>query len=79
MPRERNKSKGLRIEPVNGIFLPDSPYYSNTHYPTFDPAINGTSDTVYVNQYREAGQGLGTITLYHDDIRVGHTYNSVAR
>jgi len=24
--------------PVNGLFLKDSPYYSNTGYPTFDPA-----------------------------------------
>jgi len=49
------------------------------HYATFVPSINGVSDTVYVNQYRKAGYNLGTVVLYHDDIRVGRTYASVAR
>jgi peptide/nickel transport system substrate-binding protein len=28
---------GPPAKPANGIFLPDSPYYSKTSYPTFDP------------------------------------------
>jgi ABC-type transport system substrate-binding protein len=28
---------GPPAQPATGIFTPDSPYYSNTHYPTFDP------------------------------------------
>jgi len=49
------------------------------HLATFIPSINGLVDTVYMNQYRRAGVNLGSVVLYHDDIRVGRTYASVAR
>jgi hypothetical protein len=49
------------------------------HVATLVPSINGLFDTVYMNQYRKAGVDLGTVVLYHDDIRVGRTYASVAR
>ncbi len=29
---------GPPAKPATGIFLPNSPYYSNTHYPTFNPS-----------------------------------------
>lgn len=49
------------------------------YFATFVPTINGLLDSVYMNQYRKAGANLGTVALYHDDIRVGRTYASVAR
>lgn len=49
------------------------------HLATFVPTVNGLLDSVYMNEYRKAGVDLGTVVLYHDDIRVGRTYVSVAR
>jgi hypothetical protein len=46
---------------------------------TIVPSVNGIGNTVIMNIYREAGVNYGTTTVYHDDVRVGTTYNSVAR
>lgn len=45
-------------KPINGLFLPDSPYYSDTGYPTYDPA----GATSLVNTYK-AQHGTPTLTL----------------
>jgi peptide/nickel transport system substrate-binding protein len=39
---------GPPAQPATGIFLPDSPYYSDTGYPTYDPS----GATSLVNQYK---------------------------
>lgn len=39
---------GPPARPATGIFLPDSPYYSDTDYPTYDP----DGATSLVNQYK---------------------------
>ncbi len=39
---------GPSQQPATGIFLPDSPYYSKTAFPTFDPS----GATALVNQYK---------------------------
>ncbi len=49
---------GPPSKPANGIFLPDSPYYSDTGYPTYDP----TGATALVNQYK-AQHGKPTLNL----------------
>jgi len=49
---------GPPAKPATGLFLPDSPYYSDTHYPTFDPA--GASRLV--SQYK-AQHGTPTVNL----------------
>ncbi len=49
---------GPPSQPATGIFLPDSPYYSDTNYPTFDPA----AATALVNQYK-AQHGKPTLNL----------------
>ncbi len=49
---------GPPSQPANGIFLPNSPYYSKTAYPTYDP--NGA--TALVNKYK-AKHGTPTIQL----------------
>jgi len=49
---------GPPSQPATGIFLPDSPYYSNTGYPTFDPS----GATALVNQYK-AQHGKPTLNL----------------
>lgn len=46
---------------------------------TFVERINGTSSTVYANLYRSSSAKYGATSLLHDDIRVGATYQSVAR
>ncbi len=45
-------------QPANGLFLPNSPYYSKTAFPTFDPS----GATALVNQYK-AKHGTPTINL----------------
>lgn len=45
-------------QPATGIFLPNSPYYSNTNFPTYDPS----GATSLVNQYK-AKHGTPTINL----------------
>ena len=45
-------------KPVNGLFLPGSPYYSDTGYPTYDPA----GARALVNQYK-AEHGTPSLTL----------------
>jgi peptide/nickel transport system substrate-binding protein len=49
---------GPPSKPANGIFLPDSPYYSDTGYPTYDPS----GATALVNQYK-AQHGKPTLNL----------------
>ncbi len=49
---------GGRAKPVNGIFLPDSPYYSATSYPTFDPS----GAKALVSKYK-AQHGTPTVNL----------------
>ena len=49
---------GPPAKPATGLFLPDSPYYSNTHYPTFDPG--GAKELV--NAYK-AKHGTPTLNL----------------
>jgi len=45
-------------KPINGLFLPDSPYYSDTGFPTFDPA----GAKALVNEYK-AQHGTPTLQL----------------
>ena len=45
-------------KPINGVFLPDSPYYSNPGYPTFDPA----GAKALVNEYK-AQHGTPSLQL----------------
>jgi hypothetical protein len=74
-----NPSVGFAEIWHNGVrqtFMDGQP---RNYFATFVPSINGLLDTVYMNQYRKAGVSLGTVVLYHDDIRVGWTYASVAR
>jgi peptide/nickel transport system substrate-binding protein len=49
---------GPPAKPANGIFLPSSPYYNDTDYPTFDPA----GATALVNAYK-AKHGTPTLNL----------------
>jgi peptide/nickel transport system substrate-binding protein len=49
---------GPPAKPATGLFLPGSPYYSNTNYPTFDPA----GATSLVNTYK-AQHGTPKINL----------------
>jgi ABC-type transport system substrate-binding protein len=49
---------GPPAKPATGIFLPDSPYYSDTHYPTFDPS----GATALVKAYK-AQHGTPTVNL----------------
>lgn len=50
-----------------------------TLYPgvSWDPTKNESG--LIVNQYRDKTMGLGSVTIYHDDIRVGTTYDLVKR
>jgi fibronectin type 3 domain-containing protein len=51
------------------------------YYDTLVPGVNwdGSSpNRLYINQYRSSKTLMGTVTLYHDDARVGTTYASVA-
>jgi hypothetical protein len=48
------------------------------NYAPIVSSINGQGNTVFLNQYRQSGTGLGTVTLYQDDLRVGTTYDSVS-
>jgi ABC-type transport system substrate-binding protein len=49
---------GPPAKPATGIFLPNSPYYSDTHYPTFDPS----GATTLVNAYKSK-HGTPTLNL----------------
>jgi peptide/nickel transport system substrate-binding protein len=49
---------GPPAPPATGVFLPGSPYYSDTHYPTFNPS----AATRLVNQYK-AQHGTPTLNL----------------
>ena len=49
---------GPPAKPATGLFLPDSPYYSNTNYPTYDPS----GATSLVNAYK-AKHGTPSINL----------------
>ncbi len=53
------------------------------HYATLQKGINwtGTSDGYIqpsITQYRSAAEKLGTVVLYHDNFRIGSTFDSVA-
>ncbi len=49
---------GPPAKPATGIFLPGSPYYSDTHYPTYDPS----GATALVNSYK-AQHGTPSVNL----------------
>lgn len=52
------------------------------HYATLARGINwepGGRNSLFMNQYRDGGSNLGTVTYYHDEVYVGKTYESVAR
>ncbi len=49
---------GDLTEPINGLFLPDSPYYTDTGYPTYDPP----AAKALVDEYR-AQHGTPSLTL----------------
>ena len=49
---------GPPTKPATGLFLPDSPYYSNTHYPTFDPGAAKELVSAY-----KAKHGTPTLNL----------------
>ena len=58
---------GPPAKPVNGLFLPGSPYYSTTSYPTFDPSAART----LVNQYKaQHGTPSLSITTIPDPIAI---------
>lgn len=50
------------------------------NYDTLENGVNwesGGYNEVFINHYRSAG--LGTLTVYHDELYIGKTYESVAR
>lgn len=50
-------------------------------YATLAKGINwepGGSNSMFINQYRDS-KAMGTVTIYHDEVLVGKTYESVAR
>jgi hypothetical protein len=48
-------------------------------YNTIVPIVNGGGpNALYLNQYRSSTPALGTVTLYHDQAKVGSSYASVA-
>jgi peptide/nickel transport system substrate-binding protein len=54
-------------KPVNGIFLPDSPYYSDTGYPTYDPSGAKT----LVNEYKfEKGTPVVSLVTIPDPLEI---------
>jgi peptide/nickel transport system substrate-binding protein len=57
-PEVQNIVGGPPAMPATGVFLPGSPYYSDTHYPTYDPS----AATKLVNQYK-AQHGTPTLNL----------------
>ncbi len=65
----------------NGVKQTMSNGQQRVTYQTLRPGLNwnGTPNSLFMNQYRQAGQGLGTVTIYHDEAYVGRTYESVAR
>ena len=52
---------GPPAKPATGLFLPDSPYYSNTHYPTFDPA--GAKELVSAYKAKHGTPTLNLLTI----------------
>jgi peptide/nickel transport system substrate-binding protein len=53
-----NVVSGGLTRPINGLFLPGSPYHGRTGYPTYDPS----AAKVLVNEYK-AQHGTPTLTL----------------
>lgn len=57
-----NEIFGAGLTPaVNGMFLPDSPYYSETGYPTFDPAAAKKLVAAYAKEHGKPKITLATI------------------
>ena len=54
-------SGGL-TKPINGLFLPGSPYYSETGYPTYDPVAAQTLVNEYKAQHGSPSLTLSTVT-----------------
>ncbi len=52
---------GPPTKPATGLFLPDSPYYSNTHYPTFDPGA--AKDLVSAYKAKHGTPTLNLLTI----------------
>jgi ABC-type transport system substrate-binding protein len=52
---------GPPAKPVSGIFLPDSPYYSKTAYPSFDPAAAKSLVSQYKAQHGTPAIAITTI------------------
>lgn len=51
-------------------------------YATLANGINwspGGTNSIFINQYRSRDSKLGTVTIYHDEVYVGKTYESVVR
>lgn len=51
------------------------------YYETLRTGVNwnGSSpNRVFMNQYRSSNTPLGTVTIYHDEVRVGRSYEAVA-
>jgi ABC-type transport system substrate-binding protein len=54
-------------KPINGIFLPDSPFYSDTGYPTYDPSGAKT----LVNEYKfEKGTPVVSLVTIPDPLEI---------
>lgn len=65
---------GVKQRMANGTF--------RTTYQTLKPDLNWdgtTPNSLFLNQYRQAGESNGTMTLYHDKVAVGRTYASVTQ
>ena len=52
---------GPPAKPATGVFLPDSPYYSDTHYPTYDPA--GATSLVKAYKARHGTPSINLMTI----------------
>lgn len=52
------------------------------YFKTLDLGRNwdeASPNILYAQQYRSATMTLGEVTIYHDNYKIGNTYNSVAR
>ena len=48
------------------------------HYNTLIPTVNGGGpNRLSLDQYRSAAAPMGTVSIYHDEARIGHSYQSV--
>ena len=67
-------SNGVKQTLVNGS--------TRYNYPTLVEGANWTSpggyNYLYIQQYRSREALLGAVTLYHDNAKIGTTYESVA-